>query len=161
MKSNILFFFYGLHFWCQELFSIIPTQDSLCISNISYVLQILLASYSTLACNSLQIFSFIFPLQHCPREHTHTLKHYKHRFPVSLWTICPPFPGLFPKMTKVTFSKVLFLSSRQKCWKIEIVSAIFMADHSRMSFWIPFLKIMQVEMAFWKLISSKIRLSLA
>lgn len=98
-------------------------------------------------------FSFIFLLQHCPREHTHTLKHCKHRFPVSLGTLSPPFPGFLPKITKVTFSKVIFLSGRGKCWKIGMDHAIFMAEHSRMSFWIPFLKIMQVEMVFWKLIS--------
>ena len=66
----------------------------------------------------------MFPLQHGPREHTHTLKHYKHRFPVSLWNLSPPFPGLLPMITEVTFSKVLFIMQR-KVLEIGTVSAIF------------------------------------
>lgn len=81
-------------------------------------------SHSAPACNGLQTFSFTFPLQHCPREHTHTLEHYKHRFPVSLWKLSPPFPGLLPVITEVTFSKVFFIMQR-KVLEIGMVSAVF------------------------------------
>lgn len=116
-------------------------------------------SHSAPACKGLQTFSFILLPQHRPREHTHTLKHYKHRFPVSLGTISPPFPGFLPKITKVTFSKAnfffffFFKSRRGECWKIGMARAVFRAEPSRMSLWILFLKITQVEMIFWKLMS--------
>lgn len=55
---------------------------------------------------------------------TPTLKHYKHKFPVSLWNLSPPFPGLLPMITEVTFSKVFFIMQR-KVLEIGMVSAVF------------------------------------
>lgn len=139
-----------------ELFLIVSTQDILWTSNIFYkcygVSESLIQLLSAKVCK--RFFSFFFS----STAHMNTPTHLSitNRFPVSCGTLSPPFPGFLPKITKVTFSKVIFFFFNQageSAGRLEWSMLFFVAKHSRMSFWIPFLKIMQIEMVFWKLIS--------
>lgn len=91
-----------------ELFLIVSTQDILWTSNIFYkcygVSESLIQLLSAKVCK--RFFSFFFS----STAHMNTPTHLSitNRFPVSCGTLSPPFPGFLPKITKVTFSKVIF-----------------------------------------------------